>query len=280
MSFKTILLHLNDEPRLVELVEAASFLARPVNAHVIGLYVVPPLPVPGEVIVGATEILEEQLKEFHAEAERIRNRFAELTKPEPYTTEWRFAAGPNLTIADAVVAESLTADLVIASQTNGSRRHPMLAQVPERVALESGRPVLVIPAEGRFASFGSQVTVAWDGRREAARAIFDSLPLLLRSAQNVRVLTVSNAKAATRANDVPGAEIATTLARHGLNVEATVTADLGEGVGKTLLLRSTNNGGDLLVMGAYGHSRTREFILGGATRDVLRHMTVPVLMAH
>ncbi len=127
--------------------------------------------------------------------------------------------------------------------------------------------------------FGKKVLVAWNARREAARAVFDALPLL-QQADEVKVVWVNPQAEGAAPVDVPAGDICAALARHGVKCEATEVAHPRSGVGRTLLARAAEYGSDLLVMGCYGHSRLREFVLGGASRHVLEHMTIPVLMSH
>ncbi len=285
MAFKTILVHLNDEPRAPHLAGAAMVLARATNAHVIGLYVMPPLLPPAEFVSPtAYTLLETQMARYREQAERTKSAFEGFVRGEPFTSEWRFVDRPYyLAMAEGVVAQARAADLAIVSQGLGKEDWTGLGEVPELVALESGRPVLVIPSAGQFDDFESTVTVAWNDNRESARAVFDALPLL-QKARRVRVMTVDGGaekgKDGSGSREVPGADIAVALARHGVDVETATCLDDGSGAGNTLLAAVARDGAGLLVMGAYGHSRFREFVLGGATRDVLRNMTVPVLMSH
>ena len=281
--FKTILVHLNHESRVPYLIAAAASLARPTKAHVIGLYVMPPIIVPADVIfpMGSFDMVEPQIEMHRAQAERIRAIFENSTKGEPFVSEWRkldYVDSAIVTIADGVVEEAHAVDLVIASQAQSDIRASGISDVAERVALESGRPVLVIPESWDTKAYGTHVAVAWNGRREATRATFDSMPILRQA--EVRLLTVVSDEEFGRANTLPGGEIAATLARHGLNVEVQTIDRYGNDTGDALLSHVASDGANLLVMGAYGHSRFKEFILGGVTRHVLKHMTVPVLMSH
>ena len=156
---------------------------------------------------------------------------------------------------------------------------PLYLDIADRLAVESGRPVLIVPNEGLHKDFGKKVLVAWNARREAARAVFDALPLL-QQADEVKVVWVNPQDEGGAAADVPAGDICAALARHGVKCEATEVARPQAGVGRTLLMRAAEYGSDLLVMGCYGHSRLREFVLGGASRHVLDHMTIPVLMSH
>jgi nucleotide-binding universal stress UspA family protein len=283
MDFKTILVNLNHEARVPELVAAAAAIARPAESHVVGLYVMPPLFVPSDLVIPmGAEFYEEQIVAHRAQAERIQTVFDRLTRGEPYVAEWRVHGDARSSydpIAEGVIFEARTAELVIVSQATDGADAPMLAEVAERVALESGRPVLVIPTKWLPRAYGQDIAVAWNDTREAARAAFDALPLLER-AKRIRLVTVAEQKDGNGANMVPSAEVAATLARHGLDVEVTTIPADGRHTGNTILSRVAADGADLLVMGIYGHSRLREFVLGGASRDVLKNMTVPVLMSH
>jgi nucleotide-binding universal stress UspA family protein len=170
------------------------------------------------------------------------------------------------------------ADLTVVGQGIDLKDAPHdLAFLPEELALGVGRPVLVVPRYGTFETFGERVLIAWNGSREATRAVHDALPLLTR-ATKVTVLSIDpEPDSGAR---VPSADITLHLARHGVSAEADSTVALDMAVGDMLLSRAADLGANLLVMGAYGHSRVREMVLGGATRHILQHMTVPVLMSH
>jgi nucleotide-binding universal stress UspA family protein len=122
-----------------------------------------------------------------------------------------------------------------------------------------------------------RVLVAWDGSHGSTRAIGDAMPFL-RRAKTIDIVTVSNSR--TKKDEVPGVEIGHHLARHGLEVEVRQLVAEGVDVANTLLSYAADNAVDFMVMGGYGHSRLREFMLGGATRGILQTMTVPTLMAH
>jgi len=149
--------------------------------------------------------------------------------------------------------------------------------IAESALFESGRPVIVVPYIQKAPFKLDNVMVCWDGSRSAARAIADAMPLLAKSGR-VEVVIVTNERG--KQDEIEGADIGAHLARHGLNVEIKRTA-LGDiDVADVLLSHAADSGSDLIVMGGYGHSRLREFVLGGVTRSILRSMTAPVLMAH
>lgn len=179
--------------------------------------------------------------------------------------EWRGRAAPR-----EVSLHARYVDLAVLGQpTPGAHDH-----VTDTL-MNVGRPLLVVPRFGRFPSVGRRVLVAWNGSREATRAVFDALPLL-RQAELVTVMTFDSPDEGREA----GADISLALARHGVTVEVVHSTLGGIDAGNALLSRAADLGADLLVMGAFGHSPLRERMLGGATRHILDHMTVPVLLSH
>lgn len=153
---------------------------------------------------------------------------------------------------------------------------------PEEIIIEgalfgSGRPVIVVPYIQKNGLKLDRVVVAWDGSRNAARAIGDAMPLF-RKAKAVEVVIVASER--PKSDEVAGADIGHHLARHGLKVEVKRIVATETDVADTLLSHVADTAADLMVMGGYGHSRLREFVLGGATRGILSSMTIPVLMSH
>ena len=151
-------------------------------------------------------------------------------------------------------------------------------EMPDRLILNSGRPVLIIPYIGAGNTINQNVMVAWDAGQQASRAVHDALPVL-KAADNVTVMVINPKGGDQGTGDLPGADIAEHLSRHGVNAEADhVISDLDPG--DMLLSRAADKSIDLLVMGTYGHARWTELILGGVTSHIFKHMTVPVLTSH
>jgi nucleotide-binding universal stress UspA family protein len=276
MPYKTILVHLNDGRRVEKTLEPALFLARRYNAHLIGLHVYPsvlspPIPSPGSKYV-AGRILEFE----RAESDAIAAVFATMTANQPFVSEWRAIVSPLFEIPTVVMDHARSTDLIVAGQADPSWNFSLTMDFPERLALESGRPVLVVPNVGHHREFGRNVLIAWKPAREAARAAFDALPLL-KDAEQVQVLEV---KQSADTPIRPDSSIAAALGRHGVKPILRSTDEPDSRVGDEILSRLTEEGADLLVMGAYGHSRVREYVLGGATRHIAQHMTVPTLWSH
>ena len=280
MSYKTILTHCHDVRRVERLLQVAVPLARSVDAHLVGLAVIPPfVVVPAMDGAGSSVTVEEHRIAYAKDLASIQKTFTAATSDLMPSAEWRVADASFGTAADRVVEQGSCADLVIVAQADPEWSSSALLEDPERVVLSVGRPVLIVPNSGSAVCPPKRVSVAWNGRREAARAVFDALPLL-QHAELVDVIGVNSGQESAQHGDLPATEICAALARHGVRCQASeASAGSGE-VGHELLRQAKAFGADLLVMGCYGHSRLREFVLGGASRYVLRHMHLPVLMSH
>lgn len=276
--FKTILVHLPDARRAERLMTFAARLAATHDAHLIGLFVMP-AQVLGPAFGVGRSYAEAGLKAIKTEAAAIQTIFEQTAAGLQLKKEWRFV-DPGRRAAEAVVmAHVRTADLVIVSQRDTSWEDNLLLEHPEDIVMASGRPTIVVPNAGDIPTIGKRITVAWNDRREAARAAFDAMPLLQR-ADSVRLLWINPENEAIDEGDIPTAEIAATLARHGVKAVAAAVRGADNGVGALLLDEARSDNSDMLVMGAFGHTRLREMVFGGATRHIIRKLTVPVLLSH
>ena len=276
MSYKTILVHLNDMRRTEAMLEPVIQLATRYNSHLKGLHVDAIMAEPPLSFTYATGG-PGPAAEDRANGEAIAAIFARMTATGACVAEWQQLKVPQGDLVAVVLEHGRTADLIVAGQVNPDWDLSPVFDFPERLALESGRPVLVIPYVGRYPRIGRNVVIAWKAGRETTRAVFDALPLL-KGAENVHVLEVVG-----RADEKSlGADtsIAASLARHGIkpNIRTSIAPDIS--VGDEILSRLSDLDADLLVMGAYGHSRMRELVFGGVTRHIVRHMTVPTLFSH
>ncbi|HEX7272858.1 MAG TPA: universal stress protein [Casimicrobiaceae bacterium] len=281
MTYECILIPIDPAAEAPATLGAAIRLAHDFEAQLIGIYLDHlPEMAPSVAALLPQEIVEQYLR-GGADSQRIAEDHFRQTAAAGGVTdvEWRAPAGPPI---DALVAHCRCADLIVVSQPQPAEAGwSFSAQLVAAVLLESGRPLLIVPYVGAPKSVGSNILLAWDGGREATRAMADAMPLFARARQ---VIAVSlDPAAAKRGVDAPARErLSAYLHRHG--VSARVEYDsLGSddvAVGGWLLSRAADLGSDLLVMGGYGHSRWREQALGGATRALLAAMTVPVLMAH
>jgi nucleotide-binding universal stress UspA family protein len=281
MSYKDLLVVLDAAADTSRRIELAVMLAERFTAHLVGLYPLPSPELPRRAGYADLAVLEPVYHEWRErvleQAETIRSTFERLAGQRSLKTEWR-AVTEGAEADPALHARH--ADLTILGQRDPDNDEmAMLRPQPEQVTFASGRPILVVPYAGRFDSVGRRVLIAWNASREAARATADAMPLLA-SAETVTVMAVDPQSTPRGHGDLPGADIALNLARHGVRAQVERTVSAGVPIGETLLSRAADLGADLLVMGAYGHSRVRELLLGGATRSILASMTIPVLMSH
>lgn len=278
MSYKTILVHVDESSRAQERIEIAAAIAMAEGAHLIGTAVTGASRyLIREQALEANTNLGRHLDALHARAERGLAEFdACVRKLALPSFEKRLVddeAGAGLCM------QARYADLVVIGQVDRDEAAPVVMQdFPQYVVLNGGRPVLLVPCAGRFANIGNRVLIGWDGSLPAIRAVSGALPLL-RRAQSVTALTIAEAERPREREAPPPQELEAYLGRHGIEVQMQQHGQAAD-VGAALLEHARALECDLLVLGGYGHSRFREILLGGVTRRVLETMPVPVLMAH
>ncbi len=278
MAFKNLLVHIDDSEVNTKRLDAAIALAHAHGAHLTGINAAIQLYLPGNI---AAEVPAQLLSVYEEQvAERVsgaKAAFTAVVERAGLSSDFRSAHCAASRVAEVVALHARYADLVVLGQPDSENGGEVDAQVPEDVVLSAGRPALVVPYIGAGEEIGKRVLIAWDGGREAARAVNDALPLL-EKAEFVAVLVVNPSQGAH--GEEPGADIALHLARHGIAVEAQHIEVRDLSTGNALLSRLADEAIAPLVTGAYGHSRLREMVLGGVTREVFQQMTVPVLMSH
>lgn len=276
MDYASIMVHMDTSPRALDRLEIAARLAVARHARLIGLFAgFMPDPAWFYMMEGAAAYIEEDRRRRSAAREEVRRHFEAATQDIGVETEWRAVEGDPLMMALREVRE---ADLVVAGQYDPADPDSFVAaQFLETIILDSGRPVLVIPFAGQFAAPGARAMVAWNGGREATRALHDAMPLI--AGGQAKVLCAQSAGARPDAG-LPGHAVAA-LASHGVHADIEYCQEGSDiAIGETLLARAADFGADLVVMGAYGRGRLRELVLGGVTQTLLDTMTVPVLMSH
>lgn len=279
MPLKNILLHVDDSKHCEARFNVAAQLAAAHEAKLSAVYVLAPPYIPTYMAAQlSAEVIEAQAKFAREAAERAEEDFNKWSKAAGISAEWRVSEG---LADDVVVTHGRYSDLVVMGQADPAESEQFYGggDVVAQIILDAGRPVLVVPYAGHFETVGTNVLVAWNASREAARAVNDALPIL-EKADKVTVMNVNPDKGLARDGDVPGADISLHLARHGVKAEASTSYAEDIEIGDTLLSRAADLGADLIVMGGYGRSRFRELVMGGASRHLLLHMTVPVLMSH
>ncbi len=277
--YKSLLVHIDDSAASAARTSVAIELALAYEAHLTGcaLTGIPPhlFPYGGyDPGITVTPILMDQLR---AEADRALTVFEEQARQAGLQSieARRGDDEPGWGIS----MQARYCDLVVIGRAPDERGAARLrSDFPEFVLLNSPRPVLVVPPDGVKGPIGKRVTVAWNGKPDAVRAIASALPLLQR-AHYVDVVLFDPEKGSDGHAVSPGAEIGVYLARHGIRLQITV-ADAKGNVGRALLDHASAQQSDMIVMGAYGHSRLREILIGGTTRSMLRESTLPLWMAH
>jgi nucleotide-binding universal stress UspA family protein len=279
MTYKNLLVHVDDTKACAARMQAAVELAIAHEAHLSAVYVIAE-PSPATLAGGylPPEMLEMWRQGGRERADVALGRFTQVAKRNQISFESRIERVLYAAMAGTLATNARYADVAILGQADPDDG-AIPGDLPEEVTLASGRPSLVIPYIGPAATLGQRVTVAWDASREAARAVNDALPILKR-AQAVNVVSVNPGDRPFGHGEQPGADIALHLARHGIRVEVQRIESREVDVPNIILSHIADQSSDLLVMGAYGHSQLRELILGGVTRTILHDMTVPVFMAH
>ena len=253
-SYRTILVHLDESPRCAVRVTLAAQLAQAHGADLVGL------------AIASTERALALTREFEANARALGVACVEGrgVDGEPIST---------------TVRHGRAADLIVLGQHDSDTKTSVGRNFPEDVMLDSGRPVLLVPFVGQYQVPSNHALVAWRGTREAAVAIRDALPLLVRCKQ-ITLMRVLGASEAQSSLEADLAEIVRWLQRHGASAVEVYDTRSNIDAGNALLSRASDIGADLLVMGGYGHARLREVVMGGVTRGLLEQMTLPVLMSH
>lgn len=277
MTYKTIVVHCDANKSASDRVAVAAELAARFGSTLVAVHPRPPFEVPSfDMGIGAVPLLEAYEKNADADQAEARTTFDTVVKNKKLPTEWRVTDG---FADDALALNARYADLLVVGQANDEDLATAPGDLPESIAISTGRPVLVVPHTGAREKPGKVVMLCWNASRESALAASEALPFL-KAAERVIVLIVDPHKSSQAHGAEPGADVATWLARHGVNVTIQREAAADTDIGNVILSRAADYGVDLIVMGIYGHSRMRELVLGGASRTLLASMTVPVLMAH
>lgn len=284
-SLRSILLHLDASPRSAVRLRLARTLAAQHEARVTALYGVTPTFLTLPLAIGdGSAVMVPVLEQIDADHRAAARATFDRERDRSGGGELLWAELGTEPVIPGFTAQALFADLLVLGQHDplDAEAAGVPADFVESVLVGSGRPALVVPYAGAFTGIGGDVLVAWKPTREAARAVACALPLLQR-ARSVHVVGWSADTGAATAADQPARlDLAGYLRLHGVEPKLRYHngAPSEVGVGEGLLSLAADVGADLLVMGCYGHSRARELVLGGATRTILRSMTVPVLMAH
>jgi nucleotide-binding universal stress UspA family protein len=276
MSLKDILVHVDNSKHCKARIDSAIAVAAEHGASLTGVYGIDhPVVSPYFGTRLDSGFIEMQVKVGKNAAGTAEDLFRDSLRNSGVPHEWRAVEGQ---LIDVVIGIARFADIVIVGQHPSGNADTGAEDIPDRLVLSLGRPVVIMPSEGTFPVVGKRVVVAWDASRSATRAVHDALPFLER-AQEVTVIGFDIADE-TLAGHGPNGGICQHLASHGISAIAENLQTHGGNVGEPLLSKIDDAHADLFIMGANGHARWREMVLGGTTRHLLDHMTVPVFMSH
>ncbi len=274
---KDVVVNLNGGEGRDVAADYAISLAQSFGAYVVGVAFVYEPVIPGSLLGGIpTDLIEVQREENTKAGKAAIARFEAAVKATGISAETRLLDASIAGASDLFGRIARRFDLTVVGQAHGEQGASEELLI-EGALFGSGRPVVIVPRSQTQPLKLDRVQVCWDGSRPAARAIGDAMPLLAR-AKSIEIVVVTGER--DKSGEITGANMKRHLERHGIHTEIKRVAAGSAGVQDAILAHATNNGADFLVMGAYGHSRLREFILGGVTRSILKSMPVPVLMSH
>lgn len=276
MTYKDILVYADATPAAAARLDAAALLATAHKAHLVALHVdsIPFTPVDLMGTGVTAELIEWQINMRRERAEAAQQAVKAAEQCHGIAFEWRKVEGA---VDAAVIEQGCYADLIVVSQNSRvTDIETPIGTMAGNILMAAGRPVLIVPNDFKGKSIGRRVLVAWKPGAEATRAVHDALPLLVQ-AEAVTVMRVNPDSEEPAHN--PGADLATHLARHGVKVTVTPVLAPDTAAGTAILDQARGMQADLIVMGAYGHSRLRELVFGGVTRQMLQAPPLPVLMS-
>ncbi|MGA8262493.1 MAG: universal stress protein [Arenicellales bacterium] len=274
MSYKDILVAVEPSQLSPNVTQCAAEMAGELGAHLTALYL------GSDPLFGFAEsqlpadLLETHRGNLALLERRERDRFEKACRLSGVIAEWRSTGQGHLS---ALVLSARYADLVVLSARTSKESGLIAHHYRDGVVLAAGRPALMLPESCTWAHGFGRIMVAWESSREASRAVHDAMPLL-QMAREVTVMEITDGDVELERE--PGADIAGHLARHGVSVQATYQTRNENDVGAEVLSASVDCGADLIVAGAYGHSRLREYALGGVTRHLMAHSKIPLLLSH
>jgi nucleotide-binding universal stress UspA family protein len=280
MTYRSLLVLLDHTPACAARTECAMRLAKQLDCHLVGLAPTDliDLPTAPKAAASLAEYAALVWDALRDQAERAADAFRDACHAAQVESHEAVIDEANKT--DSLVRHARCSDLTVLTQADpAAPNHAVSKDLVESVILHSARPTLVLPHAGHFETIGSHVMVAWNDSREAARALSDALPLLQRAS---RVEVTTWVEANTGENKAVRTQLGALqqwLMWHGVAAKIQVET-LGTGITEAILSSAADSNADLIVMGAYGHARWTERVLGGATRGLLDSMTVPVLMSH
>jgi nucleotide-binding universal stress UspA family protein len=280
MFYKTILVHVDESRHTRARVELAAKIAATYDAHLVGVALTGLPEIFYDPIVNPLDpAIEPLLQVPRQRAAAALAQFEEIAR-RYHTGSLETRLEENESVV-GIIVQARYCDLVVLGQYDpDDTESSTKADFAQTVILECAVPVLVVPYASAVSTFGERVLLSWNASKQAVRAVHYALPMLQRAAQvDVAVFDPNTLPASYRA--VPDKDILTWLGRHGISAKVTRSVTAGDiDIGNALLSLAADRSSDLLVMGCYGHTRFREALLGGVSRQILKSMTLPILTAH
>jgi nucleotide-binding universal stress UspA family protein len=262
-------------------IAAAIALAERYEAHLAALVTMHvPTPVPSEWGVAPYDMYQQVQQQEHKRAQALTEKLRTQFSAAGVKAEVRMVQSLWLRPSSNAAMQARYADLcIVPSAPLGGSDSAIAHDYFQDLLLDSGAPVLVVPPKAGAVAAAPRVVIAWKPSRETSRAVHDAMPFLS-AAQSIDILMIDPKIGEAGHGEDPGADIATHLARHGLKVQVVTRPRSGQTVATAILEHAKKSGTDLLIAGGYGHSRLREFVLGGVTRELLQTTTLPILFSH
>ena len=255
----------------------AVSVAAALQAHLTGIAFIydPVVPISGTGYIPA-DVIESQRADNETAAEAAIKDFTTTTDRAGISAEPQMLTASLTGAGDQFARMARRFDLAIVGQAQ-PEMSTMEQIIGETTLFESGRPMIMVPYIQKAPFKTGNVMICWDGSRTAARAVADAIPILGKSSR-IEIVSVTSERG--KKDEIEGVDIGQHLARHGLKVDVHRISKGNIDVADALLSHAADSAADLMVMGGYGHSRLREFVLGGVTRSIFQSMTLPVLLSH
>ena len=278
MGPKTILVCLTTKEHAATLLNVAVPLARRHGSHLIGLHTLEALEVyPGIAVHVPAEAFRSFNASQNAEADAIESIFDEKTQGEDFVSEYRLVKAQSNTASERMIESARAADLVIMAHEDKDADRYDQRRVQAEVIRQSGRPVIVVPLGYTGPEIGQKILLGWSDTREAARAAHDML-MVARPQASIVVLHVQR-DTSDEMRDFDMLDMTSALARHGHQVDLRHVAQAGHSIKELLLKSAFEQGCDLVVTGAFGHSSAYDFVVGATSHALLRNAELPVLFS-
>jgi nucleotide-binding universal stress UspA family protein len=278
MTIKTILACITDVQSADSVLNAAALLARRHNAHVTGLHTVESLMVyPGIAMHVPDIVFTEYGKSQIEQSETLKATFERHFHAEEFASEWRLLKSQSETAAERIIESAQSADVVIMAAADPDAETHAHARLVETVIRTAGRPVLVVPRDYDADALGQSVVIGWNATREAVRAAHDTLTLL-KDGDTAHILRI-NDHSKDAGTDATSSDLAAAFARRQIQTTLVERCWERPGVAAALNKEALEKGADMIAVGAFGHSRTYDLVIGAATRELLRQSNFPVLFS-